>query len=117
MRESAGHTGCIIYTVRAHDTLTDIFRRFDISIRDLMAQNDRCDLFRLREGQKLYIKTMPRCAGYIMGQNETISSVAQKFGVSVCALLKANADIMPQDIHQGICITLPAEAGTPVEFL
>jgi LysM repeat protein len=96
------------YTVQESDTLWDIFRRFDISIRDLLAYNDRCDLFEMKKGQTLIIKTRPRkCNGYVLQEDEALSSVARKFGVSISALLKANCDRMPQEIRQGICITLP----------
>ena len=109
MSELAGYKDCIIYTVGDHETLSDIFRRFDVSINTLMALNERRNLFELKKGQTLIIKrtTRGRKDGYVLGANETLRSVAEKFGISVSALLKANAAYMPQEIRQGICITLP----------
>ena len=107
MNDRAKHTDCIIYTVGERETLSDIFRRFDISINTLLAHNSRHDLFSLKKGQTLLIKRQRKKDGYVLGENETLRSVAEKFGVSISALLKANADRMPQEIRQGSCITLP----------
>ena len=111
MNEFAGQTDCIIYTVGDHETLSDIFRRFDVSINTLKALNESRNLFALKKGQTLLIKCTPRGKqnGYVLGKDETLQSVAKKFGISVSALLKANADRMPQEIRQGICITLPGK--------
>lgn len=97
------------YNVKRHDTVSDILRRFDVSIRDIMEYNETCNLFSLREGQTLIIKNKPIKAGrsYVLGEGETLRTVSEKFGVSMPALLKANANYMPHEIRQGIRITLP----------
>jgi LysM repeat protein len=101
--------GCIVYKIKSNETLSDILRRFDISIRDLMEYNESCDIFSLQEGQTLFIKDLPLESGreYVLGENETLKSVAEKFDVSVLSLLKANTNYMPYEIRQGIRIALP----------
>jgi hypothetical protein len=100
---------CIEYNIKRHETLSDILRRFDISIIDLIECNEACDLFSLREGQRLLIKHKPLTArrSYVLGEGETLWTVAEKLGVSVPSLLKANANFMPNEIRQGISIALP----------
>ncbi len=102
------HFECIEYKIGKNETLSDIFRRFDISIKDLLEYNESCDIFSLREGQTLLIKDVPRQGReYILQENETLRSVAEKFGLSVLSLLKANTNYMPGEIRQGIRIALP----------
>lgn len=98
----------IVYSVRQKETLSDILRRFDISIRDIIEYNGSCNLLSLKEGQILFIRiNEQRGRGYTLQENDTLSSVADKFKVSVISLLKANPNIMPNEIRQGIRITLP----------
>ncbi len=102
------HFECIEYKIGKNETLSDIFRRFDISIKDLLEYNESCDIFSLREGQTLLIKDVPRQGReYILQEDETLRSVAEKFGLSVLSLLKANTNYMPGEIRQGIRIALP----------
>jgi LysM repeat protein len=102
------HVGCIEYKILKNETLSDILRRFDISIRDLREYNESCDIFSLKEGQTLIIKDVPRPGReYVLQENETLCSVAEKFGISVLSLLKANSNYMPGEIRQGIKIALP----------
>lgn len=103
------HTVCIEYKIRRNETLSDVLRRFDISIKDLLEYNESCDLFSLCEGQTLFIKDAAARPGrqYTLQENETLWSVAEKFNVSVPSLLKANSNYMPGEIRQGIRIALP----------
>ncbi len=100
--------GCIVYVIRENDTLCDILRRFDISIRELMELNS-CDLLSLKKGQTLIIKkTYVESYGrYMLDENEDLFTVAKKFGVSVPSILKANSNLMPNEIRQGVSIALP----------
>jgi len=99
----------IVYTVGKQDTLSDILRRFSVSIIDLKEYNKGNDLFSLREGQTLLIKNMPHNTKntYTLGEDENLHSVAKKFNISTLKLLKANPNFMPQEIIQGIRIVLP----------
>ena len=98
----------IVYSIRRNETLSDILRKFDVSIRDLIEYNETCDLLSLREGQVLFIiKKEEGVRGYTLQENDTLSSVAKKFKISELSLLKANPNFMPNDIRQGIRIALP----------
>lgn len=98
----------IVYSVRRNETLSDILRKFDVSIRDLIEYNESCNLLSLKEGQTLFIISKEeRGRGYTLQENDTLSSVAEKFEVSVLSLLKANPNYMPNEIRRGIRIALP----------
>lgn len=99
----------MVYTVGKQDTLSDILRRFNISITDLKEYNTEKDLFSLREGQTLLIKNTQGDLKntYTLGENENLLSVAKKFNVSTLKVLKANPNYMPQEIKPGIIIALP----------
>ncbi len=102
------HGELIVYSVRRSETLSDILRKFDVSIRDLARYNESCDLLSLNEGQILFIISKEengRC--YTLQENDTLSSVAEKFRISELKLLKANPNFMPNEIRQGIRIALP----------
>ncbi len=102
-------TGCTQYSIKRHETLADVLRKFDVSIKDILEYNETCDLLSLREGQMLLIKNKSRADGrfYVLGEGETLWTVAQKLGLSVPSLLKANSNFMPHEIRQGISIALP----------
>lgn len=98
----------IVYSVRHNEMLSDILRKFDVSIRDLIECNGTCNLLSLREGQALFIRCKEeRGQGYTLQENDTLSSVAKKFKISELSLLKANPNFMPNEIRQGIRIALP----------
>ena len=98
----------IVYSVRYNETLSDILRRFDVSIRDLIECNVKCNLLSLKAGQVLFIiKKEEGVRGYTLQENDTLSSVAEKFKISELSLLKANPNFMPNEIRQGIRIALP----------
>jgi LysM repeat protein len=105
---SAGQD-CTLYVIEKQDTLSDIIRRFGVSIRELKEYNRESDLLSLKEGQTLLIKNTPHDPGktYLLQENETLTTVAQKFNTSALRLLKANPDFMPQEIKQGMRIALP----------
>ncbi|MDD5017895.1 MAG: LysM domain-containing protein [Eubacteriales bacterium] len=107
--ENAGIDGVFVYIIEEQDTLFDILRRFDISVRDLIAYNRTCDLFSLKPGQAIFIRDMPRNsgAGYVLKENESLWSVAKKFDLCATALLRANPHLLPQEIKPGIKIKLP----------
>lgn len=99
----------IVYTVGKQDALSDIMRRFSVSIKELEEYNKERDLFSLQEGQTLTIKNYPHDEKktYILQEDENLFSVAKKFNVSTLWLLKANPNFMPQEIKQGMRIALP----------
>jgi LysM repeat protein len=103
-----GQEEITVYSVRSNETLSDILRKFDVSICDLIKHNASCDLLSLEEGQVLFVRNKEkRGRGYTLQENDTVFSVAEKFKVSVRSLLKANPNFLPNEIRQGIRIALP----------
>jgi LysM repeat protein len=109
--EAEGHLelNCIEYVVERNDTLFDILRKFDLSIRELQEENPDCDLFSLKPGQVLLIRrrTLDRKRYYILKENETLHSVAKTINRTVISILKANPNLRPLEIKQGVKIVLP----------
>ena len=107
--ESADGAELFKYVIQDQDTLFHILRRFDTSVRDLIAYNGACDFFALEAGQTIYIKKSP-CgtrAEYVLQENESLRIVAKKFKTSAAALLRANPHLFPQEIKPGIKMELP----------
>ena len=100
---------CVEYTVEHKDSLSDILRRFDLSIRELQEENPDCDVFTLRPGQTLTIRKKEGCRKktYVLADGENLNAVAAKFKKSVIELLKANTNLRPLEFKGGIRIILP----------
>lgn len=100
---------CTKYVVGRQDSLSDILRRFGVSIKDLSECNREKNLLALKEGDTLLIRNAPHDPekNYLLKEDETLLSVAQKLNISALKLLKANPDFMPYEIKQGIWIALP----------
>jgi len=98
-----------VYTVKRNETLCDILRKFDTSVRALKESNPECDLFSLRTGQVLTVQMENGGFGnsYVLRPHEDLSAVAEKFHQSVISLLKANPHLRPLEIREGIAINLP----------
>lgn len=97
------------YIVEDRETLADILRKFDLSIQELQEENAALNVFSIRPGQMLRIRKKDegkKCA-YILEEDETIFTVAQKFNLTVIDILKANPNLRPLEIKQGIKIILP----------
>jgi LysM repeat protein len=101
--------GCTEYVVEHRDSLSDVLRRYDLSIRELQEENPDIDVFSLRPGQALVIrkKEGSRKKTYVMEENENLTAVCMKFGKSVIEFLKANPNLRPLEFKAGIKIILP----------
>lgn len=89
----------VTYRVRRGDSLSTIAKRFKVSVRDLMAFNNLRKSNYIRVGQVLRLpqkgghKAPPReirYGQYTVRAGDTISLVAQNFGVSVESLMALN---------------------------
>lgn len=96
------------YTVRPGDTLTAIARRYNVTVSAILAANpviSNPDY--LVVGLIICIPHV--CSGHIytVRQGDTLSGIAQRFGVSYQSLIQANPQITNPDqlfIGQNICI-------------
>lgn len=104
------------YTVEKGDSLSEIAQKFGVSLQALLDANPQIsDPSLIYEGQVL---TIPDTAGegqpqpaqktYTVRSGDTLSGIAQKFGVSLQALRDANPQINdPSLIYVGQLLTIP----------
>jgi LysM repeat protein len=99
----------IKYIVEYGDTLSDVLRKFDVSIKELQEDNKRSDIFRLKTGQAILVrkKRINDARSYIMKNDEDLSTLADKHNKSVISILRANPHLRPQEFKEGMRITLP----------
>jgi LysM repeat protein len=102
------------YTVRSGDTFYSIAQMFNIDIDRLLAANPNINPNNLMVGQLICIprSTMPpiTCPGgtlYVVRLNDTLSSIAMRFNVSVTDLMAANPNINWCSLMPGQQICIP----------
>lgn len=116
------------YVVQPGDTLSGIARRFGVSLAALLVVNPEItDPDLIFPGEVVRIPLMPplrppagRCL-YVIQPGDTLSDIAQRFGVDLTALIHANPQIADPDVifpGQVIFVPLcPRPAGrAPVEL-
>ncbi|WP_148136811.1 LysM peptidoglycan-binding domain-containing protein [Candidatus Formimonas warabiya] len=97
-----------IYSVRSGDKLTAIARRFNVTVSAILAANPSIsNPDNLMVGFNLCIPHA--CSGriYTVRQGDTLSGIAQRFGVPYRSLIQANPQIIDPNqlfIGQNICI-------------
>ena len=121
------------YTVQSGDTPAGIARRFGVTVDDLLAANDLtlADATRIRAGTVLVIPaggsssstttaavppaaTPAPAVTYTLQSGDTLSSIAQRFGITVNNLLAANG-LSAQDatvLQIGQVLIIPASGQT-----
>ncbi|HEY8391984.1 MAG TPA: LysM peptidoglycan-binding domain-containing protein [Capillibacterium sp.] len=117
--------GGILYTVRAGDTLFSIANRFGISVECLRRFNPQVVGDQIFPGQVLCVPpasacgTTPTCPPggilYTVRAGDTLSEIANRFGVTVNCILQFNPQITNPNVitpGQVICIP-PASACVP----
>ncbi len=112
-----------LYTVRSGDTLFFIARRFNISLQSLINANPQItDPNTIYPGQVICIPSATPgpgvpCPGgqiYRVVSGDTLFGIAQRFGVTLDALIRANPQITnPDRIFPGQEICVPAPPPVP----
>ncbi len=100
----------MIYTVKKGDTLSSIARRNMTTPTRLAADNSLATPDTLAVGQTLVIQEPTMT--YIVGRNDTLSNIAERFGVSVNELKRNNPILMGGDrVYPGqeIIVSLDTE--------
>ncbi len=105
------------YVVHQGDTLSGIAQNFGVSLAALEAANPQITNPNLIfPGQVILIPVNPPPPGtYVVQSGDTMSGIAQKFGVTLAALEAANPQITNPDlIFPGQVLTIPATVVTYV---
>lgn len=116
------------YTVKAGDTLSTIAAQFDVTVAAIVEANDITDPNVITVGQVLTIPTAgeavpppppaedpvsaPETAvsGYTIQPGDSLYKIAERFGVTVTALIEANDIDTPGIIIVGHTLTIPGTA-------
>jgi len=106
--------GGILYRIRPRDTYYQIAQRFGTTVEALVAANPGVDPRNLMIGQVICVPVTPPpgpCPGgfpYVIRSGDTIFALAQRFGTTVDAILRANPGIVPERLRIGQVICIPA---------
>ncbi len=126
----AGAEAYALKTVRPGDSVGLIAERYGISVDALLAANDLNGTI-IRPGDVLRVpyvaavggpasdrlQTPPGFTWYQLGEGETLSAVAGRFGLSIGALVGANPDISSLDrLPSGFELLIPPSAGLVVRL-
>jgi LysM repeat protein len=114
------------YVVQLGDNLADIAARFGVSARILAGWNGIVNPNLVTPGQTLRLtappsppppaapsptpSASPRSAGYIVLPGDTLSSIADRFGLSNAQIVAANNLANPDDIVIGQSLVIPGQA-------
>ncbi len=114
------------HTVAAGETLGMIAERYTVPVKTLMAENTIKDPNLVFVGQVLRIPgptggaepppPAPVAKTYVVRAGDTVSIIAAREGVSIAALVEANALANPNNIREGQVLTIPggsSAAGVP----
>jgi len=101
------------YTITAGDTLSELAKRFNTTVKAIIDANPEIDPRNLIIGQKICIpekqpvKPCPKgTTPYVIKHGDTLESIASKFNTSVQSILKENPGLDPQNpiIGEHICV-------------
>ena len=106
------------YVVRYGDTLTLIARRFGLTVQDLVRVNPGIHLHQLQVGQVIQLPTgrvhgrtspslRPAQQQYTVQPGDTMWSIAQRFGVDLGELIRANPQLDPTNLQVGQVVNIP----------
>lgn len=118
------------YTVRSGDALSDIAKKFGVSVSDLKQANHIHNANRIKVGQVLSIPNQPEATGssapaatassettsYTVRRGDALSDIAKRFGISVKAIEDANNIRNANQITIGQVLTIPATAPTTINY-
>jgi len=102
----------IVHVVQTGETLRSIALRYDVTTQDIMSANGMTDPDRILIGQRLMIPggvapadSEPRY--HLIQRGETLSQIAERYGITTMALQAANGISDPDNIFVGQRLTIP----------
>jgi LysM repeat protein len=107
------------YTVKPGDSLDKIARKYGVSVKDLIKENNLKKPYIIRPGQKLKIPTKGKkskkvkkvqVSGYIkykVKPGDSLIKIAKKFGVSTKEIIRANNLKKPYHLKVGQILKIP----------
>ena len=106
--------GSFPYTIRQGDTLYSIATRYNTTWQRLLEVNADISAENLQIGSKICIpqqfQQYPSCRTtnyYVVRAGDTISSIADYFGVTPRQILYSNIGIEPENIYDGMIMCIP----------
>lgn len=130
---AASGTGSVVHVVRAGESMSVIAKRYGVSLTKLLAANKLANASLIYVGQRITIPgatsttpstpakpgkpgaTKPGTADsvYVVKAGDSMSVIAQRFGVSLTKLLAANKIADASRIYVGQKIVIPGTSTTP----
>ncbi|MER7070760.1 LysM peptidoglycan-binding domain-containing protein [Terrabacter sp. NPDC000476] len=134
---ATGGTGAVIHVVRAGESMSVIAQRYGVSLTKLLAANKLANASLIYVGQRITVPgatsttpatpakpskpgtkpgtTKPGAADsvYVVKAGDSMSVIAQRFGVSLTKLLAANKLANASRIYVGQKIVIPGTASAP----
>ncbi|MGB9679840.1 MAG: LysM peptidoglycan-binding domain-containing protein [Thermoanaerobacteraceae bacterium] len=122
------------YTVKPGDTLYLISQKFNVSYDSIINTNNLTYPYTIYPGQTLFIpgasipsqpvmspqsppySKTPCPSYYTVMAGDTIWSIAQKFGISIDEIIRANYLVNPNMIYPGQTLVIPCQSSLPVEY-
>jgi LysM repeat protein len=122
------------YVVQKGDMLSVIAQRYGVTVQEIMRINQLSDPNVIRVGQRLQLpgsieldqprQVAPRAQSaaapvtgggerYIVQAGDSLSVIAQRYGVTVQALMRANSITNPDRVQVGQALMIPAEGRRP----
>ena len=105
---SAGGTGVVVYVIKSGDTLSEIAEEYDVSVEELVEWNNISNPNDIYAGEILKIYTNGSddsgnggSISYTVQSGDTLSTIAEEYGVTVEELVEWNNISNPDDIYVG----------------
>ncbi len=97
--------------VQDGQTASDLQLRYNLSYHTLKTANADRDLDHLNGGDVVCIPesniSCPLPASVVLGDNDTLESVAMRYNIPIAALLRVNPCLAPDDFAPGVTVRLP----------